>query len=58
MPVVPQNIILKQHQTEQINLLFNKAGIAFGGGFILDDRADYKIPLIQSGNQGLCSSME
>ncbi len=55
---IPKNIIKKQHQAEYISLPFNNAGIAFGGGFILDDRADYEIPLIQSGNQGLCGSME
>jgi NAD(P)-dependent dehydrogenase (short-subunit alcohol dehydrogenase family) len=33
--------VRKQHRTEQINLLFNNAGIAFGGSFVLDDRADW-----------------
>ena len=33
--------VQKQHQTEHINLLFNNAGIAFGGSFVLDDRAEW-----------------
>jgi NAD(P)-dependent dehydrogenase (short-subunit alcohol dehydrogenase family) len=32
----------QQHQTEHINLLFNNAGIAGGGSFLNDDRAEWE----------------
>jgi NAD(P)-dependent dehydrogenase (short-subunit alcohol dehydrogenase family) len=33
--------VKRQHKTEHINLLFNNAGMAGGGSFLEDDRADW-----------------
>lgn len=37
-----KNAVLKAHDTEHINLLFNNAGIAGGGSFINDTREDWE----------------
>jgi NAD(P)-dependent dehydrogenase (short-subunit alcohol dehydrogenase family) len=34
--------VVDQHETDHINLLFNNAGIAGGGSFITDDRAEWE----------------
>jgi NAD(P)-dependent dehydrogenase (short-subunit alcohol dehydrogenase family) len=34
--------VKEQHRTDYINLLFNNAGIAGGGSFLLDDRQDWE----------------
>ncbi|MBW2624049.1 MAG: SDR family oxidoreductase [Deltaproteobacteria bacterium] len=36
-----RDAIKKEHNTDQINLLFNNAGAGGGGSFLLDDRADW-----------------
>jgi NAD(P)-dependent dehydrogenase (short-subunit alcohol dehydrogenase family) len=36
-----RDAVKKAHQTEQIHLLFNNAGIGGGGSFIRDDRSDW-----------------
>jgi NAD(P)-dependent dehydrogenase (short-subunit alcohol dehydrogenase family) len=34
--------VATQHETDQINLLFNNAGIGGGGSFVLDERKDWE----------------
>ncbi len=37
-----RDAVVAQHQTRHINLLFNNAGIAGGGSFVVDDRAEWE----------------
>ncbi len=34
--------VLRRHETDHINLLFNNAGIGGGGSFLIDDRAEWE----------------
>jgi len=37
-----RDAVLAEHRTDRINLLFNNAGIAGGGSFVRDDRAEWE----------------
>ena len=37
-----RDAVVAQHATNHVNLLFNNAGIAGGGSFVLDDRAEWE----------------
>ena len=37
-----RDAVLREHETDQINLLFNNAGIGGGGSFLIDDRAEWE----------------
>ncbi|MDP9463957.1 MAG: SDR family oxidoreductase [Actinomycetota bacterium] len=48
--------VAKDHQTDHINLLFNNAGLAGGGSFVLDERSDWETTFnICWGGVYLCS---
>jgi NAD(P)-dependent dehydrogenase (short-subunit alcohol dehydrogenase family) len=36
-----RDAVIKEHDTDHINLLFNNAGIGGGGSFVLDERSDW-----------------